>query len=116
MADLNSATFTGRVTQAAETKEVGAKGTKLTTFQMENLTGFGPYEKRNVFTVKMWGQYGESLKDYLVAGRPVGAQGELVCNQFGGQQNWELMARSVTFIAADSGAGSDGDNSEEIPF
>lgn len=100
MADLNSATFTGRVGVKGETKLVGQKQIPMTTFVLINQTqsSSGQYKKTQEIVVKVWGQLGQNICDQLEVNTPVGVTGELVYNQWNGNTSWELNAKSITLF------------------
>lgn len=104
MSDLNSCSFTGRVTRDAELTTVGSKGTMLTKFSIANNTGFGQYAKTNFFNCQMWGKQGEAIKQYLVKGKQVAVTGMLENNKWTGNDglehdSWTLTVSSVTLLA-----------------
>ena len=81
MADLNSCSFTGRLTKDAEVVTVGAKGTQITKFSMANNTGFGTYARTNFFNVQIWGKAGVAVSQYLTKGKQVAVTGVLENNK-----------------------------------
>lgn len=104
MSDLNSCSFTGRVTRDAELTTVGSKGTMLTKFSIANNTGFGQYAKTNFFNCQMWGKAGEAIKQYLVKGKQVAVTGQLENQKWTGNDgnehdSWTLTVSSVTLLA-----------------
>lgn len=104
MADLNSCSFTGRLTRDAETSTVGSKGTSLTKFAIANNTGFGQYERTNFFNCQMWGKAGESVRQYLTKGKQVAVTGVLENQKWTGNDgvqhdSWTLTVSSVTLLA-----------------
>lgn len=104
MSDLNSCSFTGRVTKDAEITSVGSKGTLLTKFSIANNTGFGQYAKTSFFNVQVWGKAGESVKPYLVKGKQIAVTGQLENAKWTGSDgvshdSWTLTATSVTLLA-----------------
>lgn len=104
MSDLNSCSFTGRVTKDAEITSVGSKGTLLTKFSIANNTGFGQYAKTSFFNVQVWGKVGEAIKAYLVKGKQVAVTGQLENTKWTGNDgvthdSWTLTATSVTLLA-----------------
>lgn len=110
MSDLNSCSFTGRVTRDAEFQTVGSKGTMLTKFGIANNTGFGQYAKTNFFNCQMWGKQGEAIKQYLVKGKQVAVTGQLENQKWTGNDglehdSWTLTVSSVTLLADAKGSG-----------
>lgn len=104
MADLNSCSFTGRVTRDAETTTVGSKGSSLTKFSIANNTGFGQYARTQFFNVQLWGKTGEAIKQYLVKGKQVAVTGVLENQKWTGNDglehdSWTLTASGVTLLA-----------------
>lgn len=104
MADLNSCSFTGRVTRDAVVESVGAKGTQITKFGMANNTGFGQYAKTNFFNVQVWGQAGASIAQYLKKGKQIAVTGQLENQKWTGKDglehdSWNLTCQSVTLLA-----------------
>lgn len=76
MADLNSFTFTGRLTQDAIIRTL-ASGKKVLTANVAVNTGFGEYKKTLYLKVQQWGDRGEKLIPYLKKGQLIGGQGEM---------------------------------------
>lgn len=123
MADLNSCSFTGRLTKDAETSTVGSKGTSVTKFAIANNTGFGQYERTNFFNCQMWGKAGESIRQYLVKGKQVAVTGVLENQKWTGNDgvqhdSWTLTVSTVKLLAdsrnsQDEAPASFG--SEELP-
>ena len=104
MADLNSCSFTGRVTRDAVVESVGAKGTQITKFGMANNTGFGQYAKTNFFNVQVWGQAGAAIAQYLKKGKQIAVTGQLENQKWTGKDglehdSWNLTCQSVTLLA-----------------
>ena len=86
MADMNTCTFTGRLTKDAVMKTLPT-GTNLCTFDMACNTGFGQYEKCLYICVNFWGKAGANLHKYLVKGKSVGLSGELEMQKWISQQD-----------------------------
>lgn len=108
MADLNSCSFTGRLTRDAETQTVGSKGTSITKFSIANNTGFGQYARTQFFNCQMWGKAGEALKQYLTKGKQVAVTGVLENQKWTGNDgiehdSWTLTVSSVTLLADSQG-------------
>lgn len=119
MADLNSCSFTGRLTKDAEVVTVGAKGTQITKFSMANNTGFGTYARTNFFNVQIWGKAGVAVSQYLTKGKQVAVTGVLENNKWQDQNGashdaWQLTASSVTLLA-DSKGGQEPQTVEADP-
>lgn len=126
MADMNSCSFTGRVTKNAVVETVGAKGTAVTKFSIANNTGFGQYAKTQFINVQVWGKAGESVAQYLVKGKQVGVTGTLENQRWTGKDglehdSWTLTCSNITLLAdAKSSSGDQTPPSYEsesgIPF
>lgn len=119
MADLNSCSFTGRLTKDAEVVTVGAKGTQITKFSIANNTGFGTYARTNFFNVQIWGKAGVAVSQYLTKGKQVAVTGVLENNKWQDQNGashdaWQLTASSVTLLA-DSKGGQEPQTVEADP-
>lgn len=104
MADLNSCSFTGRVTKDAVVESIGAKGTQITKFSIANNTGFGQYAKANFFNVQVWGQTGAAVAQYLKKGKQVAVTGMLENAKWEGKDglehdSWTLTCQGVTLLA-----------------
>ena len=119
MADLNSCSFTGRVTKDAVVESIGAKGTQITKFSIANNTGFGQYAKANFFNVQVWGQAGAAVAQYLKKGKQVAVTGMLENVKWTGKDglehdSWSLTCQGVTLLAdAKQPSGTEGRISEE---
>lgn len=105
MSDLNSCSFTGRLTADAEVKLIGAKQTPCCEFSIANNTGFGQYEKVSYINVQLWGQSGPNLVQYLTKGQPVAVCGEFVQNDWVDQHGlkhtmWRLSASKITLLGS----------------
>lgn len=128
MADLNSCSFTGRVTKDAVVESIGAKGTQITKFSIANNTGFGQYAKTNFFNVQVWGQAGAAVAQYLKKGKQVAVTGMLENAKWTGKDglehdSWTLTCQGVTLLAdakqSSDMAGTEGctaSTGEEITF
>lgn len=104
MSDLNSCSFTGRVTKDAVVESIGAKGTQITKFSIANNTGFGQYAKTNFFNVQVWGKAGVAIAEYLKRGKQVAVTGMLENQKWTGKDglehdSWNLTCQSVTLLA-----------------
>ena len=104
MSDLNSCSFTGRVTKDAVVESIGAKGTQITKFSIANNTGFGQYAKTNFFNVQVWGKAGVTIAEYLKRGKQVAVTGMLENQKWTGKDglehdSWNLTCQSVTLLA-----------------
>ena len=104
MSDLNSCSFTGRVTKDAVVESIGAKGTQITKFSIANNTGFGQYAKTNFFNVQVWGKAGVAIAEYLKRGKQVAVTGMLENQRWTGKDglehdSWNLTCQSVTLLA-----------------
>lgn len=104
MSDLNSCSFTGRVTKDAVVESIGAKGTQITKFSIANNTGFGQYAKTNFFNVQVWGKAGVAIAEYLKRGKQVAVTGTLENQKWTGKDglehdSWNLTCQSVTLLA-----------------
>lgn len=76
MTDINTFTFTGRLTSDPEL-QVTAKGTKLLKFSVANNTGYGEHEHANFFNCSVFGSYAESLSRFMEKGCEVTVNGEV---------------------------------------
>jgi single-strand DNA-binding protein len=76
MSDMNSFSFTGRLTRDAEQKTLPT-GTNLVTFDAANNTGFGQYAKTMYVTCNVWGKQGTAILPYLKKGKAVAISGTL---------------------------------------
>lgn len=104
MSDLNSCSFTGRVTKDAVVESIGAKGTQITKFSIANNTGFGQYAKTSFFNVQVWGKAGVAIAEYLKRGKQVAVTGMLENQKWTGKDglehdSWNLTCQSVTLLA-----------------
>lgn len=76
MSDINTFTFTGRLTSDPEL-QVTAKGTKLLKFSVANNTGYGEHEHANFFNCSVFGSYADSLSRFMEKGCEVTVSGEV---------------------------------------
>lgn len=76
MADLNSFTFTGRLTKDAQLKTLPT-GKQLLEASVAINTGFGEYRKTLYVKVNLWGARGEKVAGFMKKGGLIGAIGVL---------------------------------------
>ena len=76
MTDINTFTFTGRLTSDPEL-QVTSKGTKMLKFSVANNTGYGDHEHANFFSCSVFGSYAESLSRFMEKGCEVTVNGEV---------------------------------------
>ena len=76
MSDINTFTFTGRLTSDPEL-QVTSKGTKLLKFSVANNTGYGEHEHANFFNCSVFGSYADSLSRFMEKGCEVTVNGEV---------------------------------------
>ena len=79
MADINTFTFTGRLTSDPELT-MQQNGNKRLNFTVANNTGFGEHEHANFFNCAVFGNYAASLEKYMEKGCHVTVTGELNIN------------------------------------
>lgn len=84
MVDLNNASFTGRLTGQAVSKNTPS-GTPLVEFSIANNTGFGTSKKCLFLKVNLWGKSGAAVLPYLTKGKNVAVTGSVSLNQWTGQ-------------------------------
>jgi single-strand DNA-binding protein len=94
MADINSVTFTGRLTKDAVLKTLPT-GTRLCNFSIANNTGWGSYAKTMYLEVNLWGKTGESLEKYLLKGSMVGVTGSLELQKWTSNQDGQEKQKLV---------------------
>lgn len=105
MSDTNVAVMGGTVTAPASRQNVGAKGTVLVKFQIQNTTGTGTYAKIQYLQVQAWGQVADAVFPNLRAGARVIATGQLQLNNWTGQDgqqhnDWILNAQQIELTKA----------------
>lgn len=76
MADINTFTFTGRLTSDPELT-MHQNGNKRLNFTVANNTGFGEHEHANFFNCAVFGNYATSLEKYMEKGCEVTVSGEV---------------------------------------
>lgn len=79
MADINTFTFTGRLTSDPELT-MQQNGNKRLNFTVANNTGFGEHEHANFFNCAVFGNYASPLEKYMEKGCHVTVTGELNIN------------------------------------
>lgn len=84
MADLNTFSFTGRLSKDAQVKTLPS-GKTLTEFNVANNIGFGNYAKTNWLKVTMWGERGANIAGIFKKGCLVAGAGELSTEEYDGQ-------------------------------
>ena len=76
MKDINTFTFTGRIT--ADPELTGTQnGKKRLNFTVANNTGYGEHEHANFFNCSVFGSYAESLSRFMEKGCEVTVNGEV---------------------------------------
>jgi len=88
MADLNSFTFTGRLTKDAQLKTLST-GKQLLEANVAVNTGFGEYRKTLYVKVNLWGARGEKVAGFMKKGGLIGAIGVLSKNVWQGNDGLE---------------------------
>ena len=76
MKDINTFTFTGRITADPELT-VTQNGKKRLNFTVANNTGYGEHEHANFFNCSVFGPYAESLSRFMEKGCEVTVNGEV---------------------------------------
>lgn len=76
MADLNSFSFTGRLTSDASFRTL-ASGKGILTASAAVNTGYGDYKKTLFIKVQQWGDSGKNVVQYLKKGNLVAGTGEM---------------------------------------
>lgn len=92
---MNNWNVSGRLTKDAVQKNVGSKGTVLTSFDIANNTGFGSNKKCNFVTVNIWGSKGTAVFPYLKKGTGVILTGQLDINKWTGQDGLEHVQLQI---------------------
>ena len=98
MADLNSFTFTGRLTRDAQLKTLPT-GKHLLEANVAVNTGYGEYKKTLFVKVNLWGARGEKVAGFMKKGGLIGAIGVLSKNFW--QSNDGLEHTDLVVDAAD---------------
>lgn len=98
MSDINTFTFTGRITADPELT-MQQNGNKRLNFTVANNTGFGENEHANFFNCAVFGNYAESLEKYMEKGCHVTVNGELNINTV--QKNDGTTARYINVNVRD---------------
>jgi single-strand DNA-binding protein len=88
MADLNSFTFTGRLTKDAQLKTLPT-GKQLLEVNAAINTGYGNYKKTLFVKINLWGVRGEKIAGFLKKGGLVGVVGVLSKNVWQGNDGTE---------------------------
>ena len=87
MADINTWTFSGRLTKDCEMKTVGPKSSNLTKFCVALNTGYGDKKHSLFVNVCIWGNFGLSLGQYLKKGKNVAVTGPVDLNKWVSSQD-----------------------------
>ena len=88
MADLNSFTFTGRLTKDAQLKTLPT-GKRLLEANVAINTGFGEYRKTLYVKVNLWGARSEKVAGFMKKGGLIGVVGVLSKNTWQGNDGLE---------------------------
>lgn len=86
MSDINSFTFTGRLSKDAQFKQLPS-GKSILELNVANNIGYGDYAKTNWLKVKMWGERGANIAPILTKGSLVGGSGELTTEEWTSNQD-----------------------------
>lgn len=109
MADINTWTFSGRLTKDAEAK-VTNTGSDFVQFTVANNTGFGTKAQVLFVQVTLWGKAGMNLLPYLKKGKNVAVTGELKTNDWvstqDGTNHRDLQVNSQKVILLNDGSGN----------
>lgn len=76
MADINTCTFTGRLTNDATYRTL-ASGKAVLNCNIAVNTGYGDFKKTVFIKVQQWGKQAQNLLQYLKKGTLIGCNGEL---------------------------------------
>lgn len=125
---MNVWNFTGHLGRDAETRTISS-GNSVTTFPVAVTYGRGDHKGTVWIECNLWGSRGETLRQHLVKGLKIAANGELSQRSWKNQhgEDRSILAVNVDQIdfvspkrAADQGQGqsprSDQSLDDEIPF
>ena len=106
MADLNSWSITGRLTNDAEYRML-ASGKALLSCSVAVNTGWGEHKKTTFAKVNQWGEKGANLCPYLKKGKLIAVTGTLTASTWQGKDGREhtelvLDTSSIQLLGGDS--------------
>ena len=114
MADLNCFSFTGRLSKDAQYKTL-ASGKSVLEMNVACNTGFGDYAKTTWLNVKMWGDKGSKIAQYLTTGTQIAASGELTNEEWTDKEGNKRSNLVVTIMNVNMVGGKQAQQSEEPP-
>lgn len=94
MADLNSFSFTGRLTRDAAVKNINGK--TLVELSVANNIGYGDYKKTNWLKVKWWGDRANNAAPIFTKGALVTSSGELSTESYENKEGKTIIELVVT--------------------
>lgn len=126
MSDLNSFTFTGRLTEDAQYKTLPS-GKGVLVMKVACNTGYGDYKKTLFLKVQQWGESGEKVVQYLKKGGLVGGTGEMSRSDWSAKDGKQFVdfvvdVRAIQMLGSKSQQGGPyvppppSDMPEDIPF
>ena len=119
MTDINTFTFTGRLTSDPEL-QVTSKGTKMLKFSVANNTGYGDHEHANFFNCSVFGSYAESLSRFMEKGCEVTVNGEVNItskqNNDGTTRYTNINAKEVKVSKRASTSSRSGSGATGVPY
>jgi single-strand DNA-binding protein len=86
MSDINSCTFTGRLTSDATYRTL-ASGKSVLNCNIAVNTGYGDYKKTIFIKVQQWCKAAQNLVTYLKKGTLIGCNGELSRSEWSDKEN-----------------------------
>lgn len=123
----NAISFTGRLGNDSELKEVGQY--KVLQFSVANNVGYSDNQKTNWFRCAVWGNKLDGLKNALLKGKLVFVTGELTLNEYSkndGTKGFsaDVKVNNVDFIgsksdsenSSNSAPSNNENNDDDMPF
>lgn len=102
---MQSITVSGNIGKDAELRST-QNGDDVLSFSVGVKQGYGDNASTNWFRCSIWGKRARNLKDYLLKGVKVVAQGELSIGSYEGKPQFEIRVNEVEFMSrAEQNAG-----------
>ena len=100
-------TISGNIGRDSELR-TSQGGDDVLSFSVASKQGWGDKASTNWFRCSVWGKRARTLKEYLVKGTKVVAQGEFTIGEYDGKPQYDVRVNEVEFMSKASGEQSRG--------
>lgn len=104
---MQTITVSGNIGKDAELRTTQG-GDDVLSFSVASKQGWGDKASTNWFRCSVWGKRARTLKEYLVKGTKVVAQGEFTIGEYDGKPQYDVRVNEVEFMSSRTPDGSRG--------